>query len=83
MVLILQIFLNLADVILDADWKDYDRNQGILNILELIILVGGGLSTLIISTYQAHRKERADKPADSRADTRHRMAKGPEGISGV
>ncbi len=79
MVLLLQIFHNLADVVLDDAWQSYDLRQAVLNGMELAILAGFGLPYLIYTTHKAYR---ATRSADSGPSIRRGMAKGGQGLSG-
>ncbi len=78
-VLILQIFHNLGDVIFDDAWQIYDYRQGILNAMELCILVGCGLPTLLITTYLAHRTAGGLDNRGTHSDSR--VAAGRSGLS--
>ena len=82
MVLILQILHNLGDVVFDDAWQAYDYRQGILNILELLILIGCGLPTLIIKTYRAHRNAGVNRADVDKPDSDCRVAQSRQGISG-
>ena len=81
-ILVLQIFHNLGDVFLDSPWERYDSIQALLNGLELLILVGFGLPTLIYETLDAKRKSRDSRSADRGRDFDSRPKKSQQGFQG-
>ena len=81
-ILVLQIFHNLGDVFLDSPWYRYDQIQSVLNALELFILLGFGLPTLIYDAMEAKRKSRDSRRADNNPDARHRVKQSQQGIQG-
>ena len=81
-IFILQIIHNLGDVLFDDSWQAYDLRQAVLNGMELALLVGWGLPALIYQTLKAHRMSRDSRLPHNSSDSRRRLAKDAEGLSG-
>ena len=55
-VLVLQILLNVGDAMMDFPALNYDRIQASLNLIEIAIILGFGLPTLLIRKFGKHER---------------------------